>query len=56
MVDSKYKIVFVDIDGTLADDEQRISPETIYMITKLKKYRSARSFSFRKTNQKHRNI
>ena len=36
MLNNKYKIVFVDIDGTLVDDEKRISNETIQIIRKLK--------------------
>ena len=36
MINSKYKIIFIDIDGTLVDDEKIISEETISVITKLK--------------------
>lgn len=36
MVENKYKIIFVDIDGTLVDDEKQISEETIETIKKLK--------------------
>lgn len=31
----KYKIVFIDIDGTLVDDEKRISTETINLFKEL---------------------
>lgn len=36
MLENKYKIIFVDIDGTLVDDEKRISEETINIIKNLK--------------------
>lgn len=36
MLENKYKIVFIDIDGTLVDDEKRISEETVNTIKRLK--------------------
>lgn len=36
MLENKYKIIFVDIDGTLVDDEKNISKETSTVIKKLK--------------------
>ena len=57
MLENKYKIIFIDIDGTLVDDEKRISEETINIIKNLKEngiftvltsgkpYESIRTFS-----------
>lgn len=57
MLKNKYKIIFVDIDGTLVDDEKRISDETVNIIKNLKEngiytvltsgkpYESIRAFS-----------
>lgn len=36
MINNTYKIVFIDIDGTLADDEKNISQATVSTIKKLK--------------------
>ena len=36
MIDNNYKMIFIDIDGTLVNDEKIISEENISVITKLK--------------------
>ena len=36
MEKSKYKMIFIDIDGTLVNDEKQVSQRTIDIIKKLK--------------------
>ena len=48
-MNNKYKIVFIDIDGTLVNDEKMVPEENIKIIKALKKKRTRSSISIRQT-------